>query len=359
MTPPVKSTLPYVYSIPDRHGKARLYFWRGRGHPRIRLKEMPGTAAFHARYAELLKPAPATGGALKAVPRTWRWLLTTYFDSPQFRRLADHTRANRRRVLEATCREPVAPGASETFGDFPLERLTSKAIRVLRDRKAAAAPHAANFRLKSIRVVFVWAVEAEHVRVNPARDVSLIRAPTEGFHAWTIAEVEQFEARHPIGTVARLALDLLIYTGARRADVVRLGRQHVRDGWLKFKQGKTSTQVEIPILPALQASIDAGPTGDLTFLVNKHGRTFAPEGFSSAMRRWCNEAGLTECSSHGLRKASAVRAAENGASVHALMAIYGWLTLGEAERYTRTAQRRKLSGAALVLLKRPEGKGGT
>jgi hypothetical protein len=41
------------------------------------------------------------------------------------------------------------------------------------------------------------------------------------------------------------------------------------------------------------------------------------------------------------------------------MAIYGWLTLGEAERYTRTAQRRKLSGAALVLLKRPEGKGGT
>jgi hypothetical protein len=81
---PVKSALPYVYSIPDRHGNPRLYFWRGRGYPRIRIREMPGTAAFHARCAELLKPAPATGGSLRATPRTWRWLLTLYFDSLSF-----------------------------------------------------------------------------------------------------------------------------------------------------------------------------------------------------------------------------------------------------------------------------------
>jgi hypothetical protein len=54
-----------------------------------------------------------------------------------------------------------------------------------------------------------------------------------------------------------------------------------------------------------------------------------------------------------------VRAAEAGATVHQLMGIYGWLTLSEAERYTRTAQRRKLSGAALTLLQRPESKGRT
>ena len=189
--------------------------------------------------------------------------------------------------------------------------------------------------------------------------MGLIRAPSDGFHAWTVAEVEQFEAHHPVGTKARLALDLLMYTGARRSDVVRLGRQHQRDGWLTFTQRKTTTPVEIPILPALQASIDASPTGDLTFLTNKHGRSFTPGSFGGSLKRWCREAGLTECSAHGLRKASAVRAAEAGATVHQLMGIYGWLTLGEAERYTRTAQRRKLSGAALVLLKRPEGKGGT
>jgi integrase len=311
-------SVPYVYSIPDRHGNARLYFWRGKGHPRIRLREALGSSAFHARYQELLSPTPVSTGTSRVVARTWRWLLTLYFDSPQFRRLAEHTRANRRRVLEGTCREPIAPGASQSFGDFPIERLTSKAIRVLRDRKAADTPHAANNRLKNIRVVFAWAMEAEHVRSNPARDVALVRAPTDGYHAWTAGEIEQFEARHRIGTKARLALDLLMYSGARRADVVRLGRQHVREGWLKFKQGKTATSVEIPILPALQASIDASDTGDLTFLINNHGKAFSPSGFSSALRRWCQEAGLCECSAHGLRKASAVRAAENGATVHQL-----------------------------------------
>ena len=359
MSASMKMDLPYVYVIPDRHGNRRVYFWRGKGHPRIRMREILGSAPFHVRYEELLKPSPATNTSSTVTFRTWRWLLTLYFDSPQFRRLADNTRMNRRRVLEATCREPIAPGATQTFGNFPLERMTSKAIRVLRDRKATDTPHAANSRLKNIRCVMTWAMEAEHIRSNPARDVALIRAPSDGHRAWTLVEIEQFEAHHSIGTKARLALDLLMYTGARRSDVIRLGRQHVRDGWLKFTQFKTKTLVEIPILPALKVSIDASPTGDLTFLINKQARGFTPSGFSSALERWCREAGLTECSAHGLRKASAVRAAENGATVHQLMALYGWLTLGEAERYTRSAQRRKLSSAALVLLQRPEVKDGT
>ncbi|MEI9901164.1 MAG: hypothetical protein WDN31_14625 [Hyphomicrobium sp.] len=60
------------------------------------------------------------------------------------------------------------------------------------------------------------------------------KVSSKGHHTWTSEELEQFEARHPIGTKARLAFGLLIYTGVRRSDVVRLGRQHVRDGWLKF-----------------------------------------------------------------------------------------------------------------------------
>jgi integrase len=356
--PGVKIDLPYVYNIRDRHGNPRVYFWRGRGHPRIRLREQPGTTAFQIRYEELLRPEPTATGRL--APRTWRWLCALYFASPQYQRLAANTQKSRRLALEATCREPVAPGTKETFADFPLDRLTSKAIRVLRDRKAADTPHAANGRLKAVRVVFEWALEAEHVRTNPARDVALIKAPSAGHHAWTVAEIEQFEQRHPIGSKARLALDLLVYTGARRSDVVLLGRQHVRDGWLKFTQVKTKVPVDIPMLPALQTTITASPTGDLTYLVGKNGRPLTPGAFSRLFGRWCGEAGLTDCSAHGLRKASAIRAAEAGASVHTLMAIYGWLTMGEAQRYTEAVRRKKLSGDALVLLQRPnEAKDGT
>jgi integrase len=357
-SPVVTVKLPFVYSIPDRHGNDRLYFWRGKGHPRIRLREQPGTAAFHQRYDELLKPAAATGGLLKATPRTWRWLLTLYFASPEFQRLKPSTQSLRRRILESTCAEPIAPEAKEIFADFPVERLTSKAVRVLRDRKADI-PHAANNRLKAIRYVFAWAMEAEHVSANPGRDVALIRAPSDGHHSWTLDEVDRFEARHPVGTRARLALNLLMYTGARRSDVVRLGRQHVRAGWIRFKQHKTKVLVELPLLPALQSSIEATPTGDLHFLIGDRGRPFTPETFGNWFRDRCNEAGLLHCSAHGLRKAAAARAAENGATASQLMAMFGWLNLAEAERYTKAAERKKLAGSALMFLRRPEAKEGT
>ena len=68
--------------------------------------------------------------------------------------------------------------------------------------------------------------------------------------------MRQYEARHAIGTKARLAMALLLYTGARRSDVVLLGRQHIRDGRLKFRVNKNHlrqhVEVEIPVLPELQ-----------------------------------------------------------------------------------------------------------
>ena len=120
---------------------------------------------------------------------------------------------------------------------------------------------------------------------------------------------------------------------------VRLGRQHVHNGWLRFSQHKTKTKVELPILPALQNTLDASPTGDHTFLITEKGNAYSAAGFGNWFRDRCNEAGLPKCSAHGLRKASATRAAENGATANQLMAMFGWLKIGEAERYTKAAQR--------------------
>jgi hypothetical protein len=59
------------------------------------------------------------------------------------------------------------------------------------------------------------------------------------------------------------------------------------------------------------------------------------------MREWCNEAGLPHCTSHGLRKTGAAIAAENGETAHELMSIFEWLTLKEAERYTRGTEKHR------------------
>ena len=261
----------------------------------------------------------------------------------------------RRGILENTCSEPVSPGSQEVFANFPLGQLSAKAIRVLRDRKAAF-PEAANGRVKAIRRMYAWAMEAELVSVNPARDVTYKRRVSEGHHTWTEEEIAQFELRHPIGTKARLALALLAYTGVRRSDVVLLGRQHIRHGWLKFVAQKGRNRkpvtVEMPIIAPLQRVLDAGPCGDLTFLMTDLGKPFTANGFGGWFRERCDEAGLPQCSAHGLRKAGAALAAENGATLHELMAIFGWLTMKEAERYTQAARRRRLARNAGHLLVR-------
>ena len=139
--------------------------------------------------------------------------------------------------------------------------------------------------------------------------------------------------------------------------MVRLGKQHARNGWFKFTTHKGRNRnpviVELPIVPALQKIIDATPTGDhLTFLTTAFGRPFTANGFGNKTRQWCDEAGLPHCPSHGLRKAAAATAAESSASVNQLMAIFGWLTEKEAIRYTKAARRKKLAGAATKLLGR-------
>lgn len=356
----------YLYLVEDRdrHGNVRIYF-RRKGFPKIRIREVLGTSEFETRYRELVAKSDAgqvivdEPALSRPVPNTWRWLCVEYMKSSAWAQLDRSTQGPRRGILESTFDEPVHPGAKETFATFPLARMSAKAIRVLRDRKLPAKT-AANQRVKVIKAVFKWALAEDPplVRSNPARDVPRIVVANAGIHTWTVDEVHKFEKHHPIGTKARLALAIFLFTGIRRSDAARLGRQHVRDGWFKFRQFKGRNRhpvdIEIPILPELQRVIDASPTGDLTFLTTAFGRPFTIDGLGMRMREWCNEAGLPHCSAHGLRKAGATIAAEKGATVHQLMAIFGWLTLKEAERYTRAAERKKMAGAAMHLLARED-----
>jgi integrase len=224
---------------------------------------------------------------------------------------------------------------------------------MLRDRKADK-PGAANNRLKYLSAMFGWAADVGHLKSNPARDVRPLRYASAGFYTWTVGDVAQFQARHPVGTKARLALALLLFLGVRRGDVVTLGRQHVRDGWIRFVPRKTRHRrqrlSEKPILPELASIIAAGPCGDLTFLVTEYGQAFTAAGFGAWFRKRCDEAGLPRCTAHGLRKAGATIAAENGATDRELMALYDWTTAGQATVYTAAADRKKLAGRAAGLI---------
>src|SRR5262245_8710828 len=193
----------------DRHGNARIYF-RAKNRPKVRLRGTPWSNEFMAEY-EAAKGAPPPAGKGGSAG-TWRWLVTRYFaECADYLRLDAQTRRTRRGILEATFDEPIAPGSSKLFRDFPLHLMTADAIEVLRDRKISV-PEGANNRVKAIRQVFKWAVRKKGpngkplVANNPARDVSYFSTGSAGWHTWTVGEVRQFEARHPIGSKARLAM---------------------------------------------------------------------------------------------------------------------------------------------------------
>ena len=65
---------------------------------------------------------------------------------------------------------------------------------------------------------------------NPVRGVPRPKLSKSGWHTWTEGEIAQFEAHHAIGSPARLAFALALFTCQRSADLIRMGKQHVSGG---------------------------------------------------------------------------------------------------------------------------------
>lgn len=352
---PMRVDLPYLMTDRDRHGTTRYYVRRfGR---KIRLKQRPGTEAFAQAYSDALSvianPSGERSVVTGAAAGTLGWLAASYFASNEFRKLTGKTPATRRSVIESCLREPRKPGSTDLMRDCPISILSAAHVKMLRDRRSEHQG-AANNRRKYLSAMFGWAVEHGMMKTNPAREVRKIRYASEGWHTWTVEEVRQYEAKHPVGTKARLALALMLFLGVRRSDVVTLGKQMVADNVLRMIPRKTRhKKLRIsrkPILPTLADIIARSPTGDLTFLVTAYGKPFTAAGFGAWFRDRCDEAGLPHCTAHGLRKAGATIAADNGATDRQLMALYDWESAAQANTYTRDADRARLAGEAAKLI---------
>lgn len=334
----VKLGFRYLVEDRDRHGNVRLYV-RVPGNRKVRIKGTPGTTEFSAAYDAALQARPIRG----APAGSFKALCEAYFASATYAGLDVSTRKWRRRALERIC-------AKE--GAKPVALMMTRHVRRMRD-ELAATPGAANARLKALKAVFAWAIEEDRLDRNPARDVKLIGYATDGHHTWTIEEVKTFEVRHAIGTKPRLAMALMLYTGGRREDAVRLGPQHVRNNRVRFTQAKNEhrkpVRVDIPLHPELAAAIEGTKVGHLAFLVTAFGRPFTANGFGNWFRERCEEAGVPG-RAHGLRKAIATRLAEHGATGREIMAVTGHQTMEEVEVYTRAAEQTKLADRALAKL---------
>lgn len=345
-----KMLLRYVHEFKDRHGKTRRYFRRP-GSKQVALPGLPGSDEFMEAYRLALSGQSAPKieiGESRTVSGTVGALVARYYRSAAFVVLADSTKATYRGIIERF---------RVDHGHRRLAHLDRERVKRLLEKKAET-PAAANNWLRIVRMLLDFAVDEGMLGFNPATGIKGVRHKATGAAPWPPEVIEAFRNHHALGTRARLAMELLYNTAQRRSDGVRLGPQHVRAGILSFKQKKTGQQVDIPVLPELQAAIDATATGNLAFLVTDAGQPFSAAGFGNWFREICDAAGLKGYSAHGLRKAAATRLADAGCSDHEIMSWGGWQTLKEVQRYTAAANRKRLalSGAEKIATRTISGK---
>jgi integrase len=331
----------YVQAWVDDEGRPHCYF-RRRGFPRVPLKGLPWSPSFMAEYEKAMSGARTAIGAGRVKAGSVAAVVAEHLDSRQFfGSKSAGTQRMRRGILERF---------RAAYGERPFALLPAEWIEALLDSKP---PHAARSWRATLRSLCQFGVKRRYLRTDPTANIKLASVKSDGFHCWTDAEIAQFEAHHPIGSKPRLALALLLYTTQRRGDVVRMGRQHIRetpDGpALYVKQRKTGRELLIAIHPALGAVLDATLSEHLTFLVTTTGKPYGDNHFSESFREWCDAAGLPKrCTAHGLRKAACRRFAESGCSGNEIMANSGHTTMKELVRYTKDADQARLARNALA-----------
>ena len=332
----------YVHAYFDRHGKPRHYLRRP-GRREAPLPGMPWSTEFMEAYAAAIsEAAPVVVGAKRSVPGTVAEAVARYLASAALAALAPATQAMRRAILQRF---------RDEHGDKRLRKLQPEHVARLISK---LRPYAQRNMRKTLRGLMSFALAEGLIDVDSSANVKLVPVKdTGGFETWPVDRIEQYRARHKLGTRPRLALELLYGTMQRRGDVVLLGRQHIHGGILSLRQQKTGAQVDVPVLPELQAAIDVMPElRHLTILLTDLGKPFTAAGFGGWFRDQCNEAGLPKnLSAHGLRKAGATRLAEHGCTDHEIMAWGGWSSLKEVQRYTKSANRKRLALQAAGKLK--------
>ena len=332
--------LKYVEPVPKG---AKVYFYFRRHGRRTPLPGPYNSPEFLEAYWALRNcraaSTPTEIGAERTKPGTINVAIVAFYQHRNFTKNKPISQQTDRNILEAI---------RKRHGDKSIVKLEQHHIEAMISEKAGK-PSAQRNLLRVMRVMLDVAVTLKMRRDNPAAGIKLDPIKTDGYHSWSEAELCQFEARHPVGTKARLALALLLYTAQRRNDIVRLGPPHIGTGGqgeprLRFKQSKTGAEMDIPVAEPLAEIIAAtNMVGVKTFIVTDYGHPFTAAGFGGWLRDRCDEAGLPQCSAHGLRKAFLRRMAEAGCSEDYIASISGHKDYREIRKYVQAANRAKMA----------------
>ncbi|RLP22005.1 hypothetical protein D8676_26395 [Mesorhizobium sp. YM1C-6-2] len=266
-----------------------------------------------------------------------------YYGSLEFKNLADSTQAVYRGILDRFV---------EKHGKGPIAGLQAKHVNTIIDDMASTPAAASNFR-KRLSAVMDYAVSVGMRTDNPVVAAKRVKYKSTGHRTWSEEDIAAFRKRWGAAEPQRLAMEVLLHTGLRRSDAVRLGWHHASNGAFYITAKKTGAELHIPIHAELARFLKSCPSEGGTFIAKSNAAARSEKAFSAYISDAAAKAGLPPKSSpHGLRKAACRRLAEAGCSALEIMSITGHTDIREIERYCREAARKQLSAAAMEKLER-------
>lgn len=261
-------------------------------------------------------------------------LIDQFQRSTEFRKLASNTRT----LYDVYLRE-----LHELTGDAPADDFQPRDVRAVMDRMGDRTG-AANAMLKIIGALYAWGRGRQLV----GRDTK----PTEGVTAQDATphrpwpESVLSAALTSKEDKVRLAAHLLLYTGQRIGDVMRMRWSDIRDGWIHGTQEKTGKEFEVPLHRNLVAELARTPKRGITILCRHDGQPMSDQTVRIALKKHCAGFGA-DLVPHGLRKNAVIALLEVGCSV-AEVASITQQTLRMVEHYAKNRNQRTLAGAAIL-----------
>ena len=333
-------TLPFIQTYPDRHGKLRYYF-RRKGFPKVTLPA-PGSPGFLVIYEKANSASPVpTSAPLGFLPGTLGWAIEKFTASTEFAERAENTKLTDRRMLDELRRE---------FGAGVLRELHARQVKRIRDFFASKFSTSVADQAVS-RLSVVWQFADQHLDLdldaNPTTGVARVHKHKQENERqpWTDKVFASFEANAP-GQL-RLAALLLLYTGQRVSDVVKMKWSHFDGEFIEVVQQKTGQYVAIPCHQRLMAALSTLPRRGEFILAGERNDSYKAGSVSTLVRRVLRSAGINGFSVHGLRKNAAQMLAEAGCDALDIMAITGHRSIGMALHYAKRADRKRRARQAM------------
>lgn len=319
--------LEHVKYVRSR-GKLYAYFNTGKkkdGKPiRVALPS-PASPTFFQVYGRL----KAARDKLQAEAYTVASACNAYEASADYKRLA----ANTQTFYSATMRR-----IREALGDFPVNEVRRPHVQAVIDT-LSDRPGAANAFLAVLGIVYRHARRADKTELHPTKDFD--KLDTGAHKAWPESLVEAGLASGHDRT--RLAVHLLLYTGQRIGDVMRMRWSDIREGRIFVTQQKTGKELWIPLHSRLVAELERTPKRGLFIITNEHGGPMSDQ----VVRREIKALGAVV--PHGLRKNAVNALLEAGCTVAEVAAITGQ-SFRIVERYAAQINQRAMGDAAILKL---------